>query len=167
MSKFILDTTVWLNFARGDAVDLLVGGFSGKLVVGMIVRRREMRTWPRTTARADEPFSFDAFVESGMVEYAEMSVDELARFSAIRSSLRLGEGETEAFVLATSRGWTMATDDGAARKRISSDPAAPPLSGTIGLLRMLVNLGAIGKEAASAILKVMRERKGRLPDEDI
>jgi hypothetical protein len=167
MSKFVLDATVWLNFARAEAIDVLVNGLQGELVVGMIVRQREMLRWPTTCSRAGQLFSFDAFVSTGLVDCAEMNIDELGRFSTVKASLKLGDGETEAFVIAANRNWTVATDDGAARKRFNSSPSPPPISGSIGLLRVLANARTISRAQAGDLLRLMRDRGGRLPDETI
>jgi predicted nucleic acid-binding protein len=170
MSRFVLDATVWLNFARAESLDLLVHGLSGRLVVGLIVRRREVMTWPRHTTRAGQPFSFDEFLLEGRVECVEMTAAELARFDEVkvdRGTQRLGAGETEAFILAASRGWTLCTDDGAARRIFAGLTGAPSLSGTIGLLRVLVAGGALRRDAAAGLLRLMRERGSRLPDEKI
>jgi hypothetical protein len=61
----------------------------------------------------------------------------------------------------------LCTDDGAARKIFGALPGAPPLSGTLALLRALVAEGAVKRGAASALLRKMRERGGRLPDEEV
>jgi predicted nucleic acid-binding protein len=170
MSRSVLDATVWINFARAEAVDVLARGLCGRLIVGMIVRTLEVKVWPRHTARAGQPFSFDELTEQGCVESAEMTAAEMGRFDEVKSergSQRLGAGETEAFILATGRGLTLCTDDGAARKLFSSRPGAPPLSGTIGLLRALVAESVITRATASQLLRLMRERGGRLPDEEI
>jgi predicted nucleic acid-binding protein len=170
MSRFVLDAMVWLNFARAESVDLLSRGLSGRLIVGLIVREREVKTWPRHTARAGQPFSFDDLIAQGWVECVEMSSQELARFDEVKSERgvqRLGAGETESFILASSRGWTLCTDDKAARKVLGSLAGAPPLSGTLPLLRALVADGVVKPEVASALLQLMRERGGRLPDEKI
>ena len=170
MSRFVLDAMLWLNFARAESVDMLGRGLSGRLIVGMICRRREVKTWPRHTARAGQPFEFEELIAQGWVECVEMNSKELGRFDQVKSQggvQRLGAGETEAFILATSRGWTLRTDDAAARKRFGALPGAPPLSGTIALLRLLAAEGVVKREIASALLRLMRERGGRLPVEDI
>jgi predicted nucleic acid-binding protein len=170
MPRFVLDAMVWLNFARAESVEMLARGLSGRLVVGLIVKEREVKTWPRHTARAGQPFSFDDLVAQGWVECVEMTAEELGRFAEVKEQSnvqRLGAGETEAFILARSRGWILCTDDGAARKAFGATPGAPPLSGTIALLRTLVAEGAVSREAASALHRLMRERGGRLPIEEI
>jgi predicted nucleic acid-binding protein len=170
MSRFVLDATAWINFARAESVDVLGRGLAGQLIVGLIVRQREVKTWPRHTARAGQPFSFDELIAQGWVECVEMTSEELARFDQVKSERglqRLGAGETEAFILATSRGWTLCTDDGAARKILGALPGAPPLSGTMGLLRILVATGALERSRAIALVKEMRERGARLPAEDV
>jgi predicted nucleic acid-binding protein len=170
MSRFVLDATAWLNFARAEAVDVLGRGLAGRLVVGLIVRQREVKTWPRHTARAGQPFSFDDLVSQRWVECVEMTPTELARFDEVKTDRgiqRLGAGETEAFILASSRAWTLCTDDGPARKIFGTRPEAPPLSGTIGLLRALVADGVLQRNAAAELLRLMRERGSRLPDETI
>jgi predicted nucleic acid-binding protein len=170
MPRFVLDAMVWLNFARAESVDLLGRGLAGRLIVGLIVRQREVKTWPRQTAHAGEPFSFDELITKGWVECVEMTSEELGRFDQVKTNgriQRLGAGETEAFILATSRGWTLCTDDRAARKIFGALPGAPQLSGTLELLRAMVAEGAVKRDAASAILRTMRERGGRLPDVEV
>jgi predicted nucleic acid-binding protein len=170
MSKFVLDATVWLNFARAESVDALGRGLAGRLVAGMLVRSREVKKWPRDTARAGELFDFNELIVPGWIESAEMTVGELGRFESVKSDRgvqRLGVGETEAFILATSRGWTLCTDDGPARKILGALPGAARISGTIGLLRVLVAGGALSRDVATGLLGQMRQRGGRLPDEEI
>jgi predicted nucleic acid-binding protein len=161
MVRFVLDATGWINFARAESIDLLGRGLSGRLVVGMIVRQREVKTWPRHTARAGQAFSFDQLVAHGWVECVEMASAELARFDEVKSQKgvqRLGAGETEAFILASGRRWTLCTDDGPARKILGALPGAPPISGTIGLLRALLAAGAVRRDEAAALLRLMREQ---------
>ena len=96
-----------------------------------------------------------------------MTNDEMAMFHTTKARFRLGDGETEAFVLAESRGWTVATDDGAARKKLLVHNPPIELSGTIGLLRTLVEAKALPGRDAAELLKLMRARGGRLPDEQL
>lgn len=166
MSRIIVGATVWLNFGRADAVATLVNGLPDRLAVGLIVERQEVRLWPTHSARAGEPFLLQEFVDRGILERAGMTAEELATFHATKSQLRLGGGETEAIVLAASRGWTVATDDGAARKRFVGHQPAVPITGTVGLLRMLVQARAVSRQDAKRLLSLMRSRGGRLPDEE-
>lgn len=165
MSRIVLDATVWLNFGRADAVATLANGLPNRLAVGLIVEWQEVRVWPTHSARVDRPFSFQEFVERGILERAEMTAAELAMFHATKAQLRLGDGETEAIVLAASRGWTVATDDGPARKRLAAHRPSVPITGTVGLLRMLVQARAITRPDAVRLVDLMRRRGGRLPDE--
>jgi len=167
MSRIIVDATVWLNFGRADAVSTLVNGLANRLAVALIVERQEVRVWPTHSARAGQPFSLQEFVERGILERAEMTAAELAMFHATKAQLRLGDGETEAIVLAASRGWTVATDDGPARKRLAAHRPSVPITGTVGLLRMLVQARAITRQVAARLLGMMRGRGGRLPAENL
>jgi hypothetical protein len=58
MTKTILDTTVWLNFARAEAVDRLIAAMAGRCAVGLLVEQQEMLRWPQGTAHASQPFTF-------------------------------------------------------------------------------------------------------------
>ena len=166
MSNIIVDATVWLNFARVDRVAKLVEALPQELAVGLQVEK-EVRVWPKQSALAGQAFSLDEYVDRGLLERAEMTAAEMAIFHATKVRLRLGDGETEALVIAANRGWAVATDDGPARKRIAADNASVRLSGTIGLLRALVKATAVTQRDATELLTVMRERGARLPDEKI
>lgn len=167
MTKTILDTTVWLNFARADAIETLIRSMSGRCAVGLLVEQHEMLRWPKGTSREGEAFSFRPFIESGSLELAVMTPAEMSLFHETKSKYHLGDGETEAVVIALSRRWTVATDDGPARKRFTAHNPPVDLSGTIGLLRVLVREAVIAKADATGMLELMRRRGGRLPDEDV
>lgn len=165
MTKTILDTTAWLNFARAEAIDTLIHAMSRRCVVGLLVEQQEMLHWPRGTAKATQPFSFEPFIRSGALDLAIMTPAEMAVFHETKSRYRLGDGETEALVIALARRWRIATDDGAARKRFKMHNPPVELTGTIGLLRELVRDARIARPDARAMLELMRRRGGRLPDE--
>jgi len=167
MTKTILDATAWLNFARADAIDMLVKAMSGRCAVGLLVEKREMLHWPSASARAGKPFSFKPFLEAGDLELAIMSQAEMTHFHETKTRYHLGDGETEALVIALGRGWRVATDDGSARKRFGGHNPPVTLTRTIGLLRELVQGGVITKTEATTMLHLMRGRGGRLPNEDI
>lgn len=165
MTKTILDTTAWLNFARAEAIDTLIHAMSRRCVVGLLVEQQEMLHWPRGTAKATQPFSFEPFIRSGALDLAIMTPAEMAVFHETKSRYHLGDGETEALVIALARRWRIATDDGAARKRFKMHNPPVELTGTIGLLRELVRDARIARPDARAMLELMRRRGGRLPDE--
>lgn len=167
MPRTILDATVWLNFARVDSVAKLIEAMPNGLAVGLLVETVEVRVWPRHSALAGQPFSLDDYVTRGLLERAEMSQEEMAVFHAAKQMYRLGAGETEALVIGVSRGWTVATDDRAARKKLASHNPPIKLSGTIGLLRALVDAKAVARSEAAELLRIMCERGGRLPNEKI
>lgn len=163
MGKIILDATVWLNFARGDSVERLVHGLAGRLAVGILVERQELRYWPAKSSRKGEAFSLDEFVTSGALERTEMTAEEMATFGGTRSRFRLGHGETEALVIASQRGWMLATDDAAARKILNSYSPPVRLTGTLGLLKELIEKGALNRKEATELLSLMQSRGGWLP----
>jgi hypothetical protein len=167
MTKTILDATAWLNFARADSIDMLVSALSGQGAVGLLVERHEMLRWPNGSTRRGQPFSFKPYLDAGDLELAIMSQAEMAHFHETKTKYHLGDGETEALVIALSRGWRVATDDGPARKRFGAHNPPVTLTGTIGLLRELVRGSAITKADATTMLDLMRRRGGRLPNEDI
>lgn len=162
MPKIILDATVLLNFARADALDDLLEGRPHDLAVGLLVEQ-EVRVWPRQSTRAGRPFSLREFIERGLLERVEMTSEELSLFHAAKTRIRLGDGETEAAVIATSRGWGVATDDGAARRKLAAHIPPIPVTGSIGLLRALVQAKVVSRKEAARLLDLMRERGARLP----
>jgi hypothetical protein len=167
MTKTILDTTAWLNFARAEAIDLLIDAMPGRCAVGLLVEQQEMLRWPKGTRHAAEPFSFKPYLDAGTLELAVMTPAEVAAFHETKSKHHLGDGETEAVVIAVARGWRVATDDGAARKRFAAHNPPVDVTGTIGLLRQLVEASVVSRAEATAMLETMRSRGGRLPDEPL
>ena len=130
------------------------------------VERHEMLRWPNGSARGGEPFSFKPFMDAGDLELAIMTSAEMAQFHETKARYHLGDGETEMLVIAVTRGWRVATDDGPARKKLAAHNPAVYLTGTIGLLRDLVQGSAITKAEAITMLDLMRIHGGRLPDEN-
>lgn len=52
---FILDTTVFINFSLGNALETLLRGLSRHLAVGPAVVERELQVWPRDVAVLKSP----------------------------------------------------------------------------------------------------------------
>jgi predicted nucleic acid-binding protein len=156
----ILDATVPLNFARVDRLDLL-GRVPASLHVGRIVAADELRHWPTASARASTPF--DILTDLGTdITLAQMQDDnELALYARCRDEL--GRGESECVAIASRRSWTVATDDGHARRILERHAIGVKLTGTIGLLRMLEKVGVLASTESEALVQSMKAGGGRLP----
>ena len=148
MPKTILDATVLINFGRVDAIDRFLTGLPTRIVVGLLVEK-EVRFWPPSSNKAGQPFSLKSYVDRGILEQTEMTPTELGAFFGLKARLKLGDGETEALVIAASRGWSVATDDGVARKKFAAHNPTVHVTGSIGLLRELVKTQMVPRREPS------------------
>jgi len=158
----ILDATVPLNFARIDRLDLL-GQVPVPLRVGRIVATDELRHWPWASARAGEPFDLVAELGTSITVTQMDSDEELAMFARCREVLHLGRGECECVAIASARSWTVATDDGHARRILARHDVRVELTGTLGLLQVLVDAGLVTQADVTRIVEKMKSGGARLP----
>ena len=154
--RLILDTTVLLNFARAERLELLA---SLDVVVGALVTT-ELRFWPPGTSRQGQPLELRAALPSAR-PVALRGPEEERLFVKLRD--RLGAGEAEAAAIAHSRGFTLATDDAAAHKIVGQELPQLEVSTTIRILSFLVERGRLSQTEAEHVLGLMRQRGGRLP----
>jgi predicted nucleic acid-binding protein len=166
MPKTILDATVLINFGRVDAIDRFLTGLPDRIVVGLLVEK-EVRFWPLSSNKAGQPFSLKSYVDRGILEQTEMTPAELGAFYGLKARLKLGDGETEALVIAASRGWSVATDDGVARKKFATHNPTVRVTGSIGLLREMIEARAMSRQDAQLLLTLMRQRGSWLPDKKL
>lgn len=157
---FILDTTVFINFSLGGALEILMRELPGQLAVGPAVAERELQVWPRRSDRPGEKYDLQPWFESGALEKVVLTDAEATMSGQVRADLVLGEGEAEALAIALSRRWILATDDGRARRKVVTAFSSVVMTGTVGLLEDLVEAGAIDAAACDTIALRIWKRGG-------
>ncbi len=151
---FILDATVWLNFAKADIEDDLVRAFAGRLCAGSVMVNQELLRRPRASGRAGQPFVLQG------VTVLDMNGDERSEYGALKSRFPgLGSGEREALVLAKSRHLTLATDDGLARATFTERFPSVKLTTTEELLFESVTKGYVARDSADRILRLTHRKR--------
>lgn len=138
----LLDNTVLSNFSNIERPDLV------HLALG------------ETAATVNEAFTeYMAGVQAGKIPDCDWSwlpiftLDTAQRTSFERLHARLGAGEAACIALALARGYRICTDDRDARKMAAQ--LQVPVTGTLGLLVRLVELGHLAEVEAGPLLKGM------------
>ena len=140
--RLVLDNTVMSNFA--------------------LVRRTGWlhQVWPGMLVTSEEAWAeLQAGVGLGRIPEADWSWLTILSLTEAERNARNGlvppldEGEAACLALARSRGYAFLTDDRAARRKARR--LGVPLSGTIGVLRSLVDEGYISFEEADQALQQM------------
>lgn len=145
----VLDTTVLSNFASTDSVSLLTAVLASPVVVPAVRAELERgleagHDYLDTTVRA---------LDDGLVVRSLSSEDN---YQDVRE--RLDPGEAESLLGAIEHGGTLATDDLAARR--VADQRDVPVTGSIGLLVLGVELDHIDRNTADDWLDTWRDRRG-------
>ncbi len=148
----VLDATVLSNFASSDAVDWLVDECETLYTVPAV--RNELIDGTEAGHEFLKPAR--RALDSGAIETMEFDSDLESPFSA--ETDRLDAGEFEALMLAVEKEWTLATDDGAARRAANS--AGINVTGSVGLLVRGVDGGDLSVQSANEWLTVWIEDRG-------
>lgn len=129
----VSDATVLINFLNTSTFQLLVQTFAARLhvtdaVVGEITLNRQ---------------ELDAAIDTGSVVIHKVPMDQVNHLTKSFTAFHLGEASC--FVLAKEKSWKIATDDGAARRFVSSELGAAYLVSTFDILLEMVTLGQLEK----------------------
>jgi hypothetical protein len=104
-------------------------------------------------------------IEAGWPQFPENDVDpsdEVLELSlALEYGQRFGAGEAEAMAIARTRGWVLATDDGAARRFAQNQSIR--LTGSAGILIKAVQQGIVRLTEADALHARMIDEGYRSP----
>ena len=140
--RLILDNTVMSNFALVGHVDWLHEIWSGVLL-----------TSEDAWAELQVGVRLGRIPETDWSWLTVLSLTEVER--ELRNELMppLNEGEAACLALARSRSYAFLTDDRVARREARR--LGVPLSGTIGMLKLLVDEGRISLEEADKALEQM------------
>jgi predicted nucleic acid-binding protein len=162
--SIIVNTTVLSNFASIDQLVLLQHLFTTLYL--------STQVYEEIQRGLDEGYQFYAGIEqqifpfspSGWLRLTSLTSDqELQLFNALPA--RLHRGEASCLALAKHRGWTLLTDDCAARNEAAR--LSIPVSGSIGCLVLAVERGAVVLEQANAWLAAMITEGYRSPVVDL
>jgi predicted nucleic acid-binding protein len=149
MTVRILDTTILSNFAHTKQVDLLAGALPDvitttqimdELLQGEAVKRLPVSNWQRLTV-------------------VSLSADEVAHFEGIRQVL--DDGEASCLAVAYSRNGVFLSDDRDARRY--AQRLDVPISGTLGVLALLVKNQQVSLTEADKLLQAMIQAGYRSP----
>ena len=150
MATVILDTTVLSNFAHIRRPDLLLHAFG-----------HNANTAPAVIAelRTGEMLGVVPRCDWRQLHIVVLTEDE--QRLAVHYLSQLDEGESECLAVATSRSWTFATDDLAARRLAQHGGVA--VSGSLGALRVLVVSRYLLLDEADKYLAMMCDHGYRSP----
>ena len=146
----LLDNTVLSNFALVARIDLLATGMGGATATPSQV----MHEFRDGIARGRLPDTRLAWLE-----VVELSAEEQRLFEGLAA--RLNAGEAACLAIAIRRGGRILTDDRDARKLAAQYKV--PVSGTIGVLLRLVQIGTLTLPEANDLLGQMIEYGYRSP----
>ena len=149
----ILDASTLINLVNGEVLAeiLSIPGATFQMSVAV-------RTESKSIAAA-----IDAAVAEGRLGLVDDSLISASAFREAKRLMQLGDGETECILAAASMCCAIGCDDRAARKRAKQMLGAGKVMGSIGLLRMAIDVGLLSSEAAFASYGLMLARGGYLP----
>jgi len=140
--RLVLDNTVMSNFALIGRIDWL----------------REL--WPNMLVTSEEAWAeLQAGVRLGRIPDVDWSWLTILSLTGVECEARdelmppLDRGEAACLALARSRGYAFLTDDRVARREARR--LGVPISGTLGVLKSLVDEGYISLEEANEALEQM------------
>ena len=99
----------------------------------------------------------------GLSVVEDTSIDA-PRFLELLDTHSLGEGETESIVACEGLSWRLCCDDKKARKLGQDLLGADQVTGSIGILRMMVIESLISRETGMSMYKEMKTQGGFLPN---
>ena len=162
--SFITDTTVLSNFASVGQVDLL------RQLYAVLYLSTDV--YAEVRAGLEEGYHFydpleqliHPLNESGWLRLTGMSNEQELRFFGQLPS-PLHRGEASCLAIARRRGWTLLTDDRAARDEARR--LGIPVSGTIGCLVLAVERGLCSLQQANVWLQAMIDKGYHSPVLDL
>jgi predicted nucleic acid-binding protein len=140
------DATVLINFCEVGRLDLLVAVVPPPRYVLLDVLEELENPACRELV--------EAYISRGEMVLTEIQGDLELRMWA-RYTLRLDAGESATLAAAVSRGWSIASDDRAARRVAESELGPGRLTGTVGILRGGVETGVLTLQAGNGLLRNM------------
>lgn len=150
----ILDASTLVNLANGEVLSIILSIPGIRFQVSQVVKGES-----KSVAAA-----VDAAISTKMLSLVDDLKISANEFSEAKKQMNLDDGETECILAARALDCTIACDDRAARTIICSSFGTSRLTGSIGLLRLAINVGLLSSEAAFAAYALMRERGGYLPN---
>ena len=151
-TPFLLDTTVLNNFLKVGRLPLLRRLFPASL-------RVSAQVYDELKAGGLETPMLETVTEGWLRLVTPESARETRLYSEYGQSL--GPGEAASLAIAICRGWDLATDDRAARQ--AARAAGVALTGSVGILILAVQTGAITRQEGNHLLQQMRRRGYRFP----
>lgn len=150
----ILDASTLINLVNGGVLAQVLFLPGRAFQVSSVVRSES-----RSIARA-----IDGAVACQAISLVNDSLITASEFAAAKAEMNLDDGETECILAAQKMGAVVATDDRAARVKAAGKLGSQNVSGSIGLLKMLVAAGSLSPQEAYDAYQLMKERGGFLPD---
>ena len=145
----VFDTVSLANFLFADATHVLTLRYTGRSrITGQVFDELTsgMRARPKLKI-------IESLLTKKQFSLVSLTMAENARYAEILTNL--GRGESSCIAVAASRGWTMVTDDRAARSRCAE--LKIPVTGTIGILKAACADKQIVPSEADRILHRMVE----------
>jgi len=141
----VVDNTVLTNFALVGRIDLLRVAIGG----------RNPCTTPAVKKEFDEGADRGLFAPTDIqwLPVVSLTPDEVSRLENL--SQGFGDGEAECIVVALARGALLATDDLKTRKHVQQ--SGGKVTGTLGILKGLVEDGHLSIEEGDRVLRAMIE----------
>lgn len=146
----VVDATVVINLARADSLDLLGSVRGVEFVVPDEVV--EEVTYPNHAA------ALAGAIEAGHVRQESISdLQALSLYAELRR--RMGKGEAACLAMATTYGWTVASDDQgrAFRRLVGEQIGVNRLLDTSGIVQLARRQGLLPAEEADRIVEISRQ----------
>lgn len=151
--KIIIDASTLLNLANGGVLLSALALPNREFLVSAEVRRES-----RTIAR-----EIDRLAANGALKFVDATTIDADTIENSMLAWDLGAGECECILAAHRNGAAVACDDNKARNRILLELGADRQTGSIGILKTLVEAGILTSTQASDAYHLMKNAGGFLP----
>jgi predicted nucleic acid-binding protein len=169
-SPIIFDNTVLSNFALAQSFEILRRLYEGRAFICRAVLQEIQAgiesgwKYPQLRSRTRLQ-AVNQAIEAGWLQFPDNDVDPSDEVLELRLALeygqRFGAGEAEAMAIARTRGWVLATDDGAARR--FAQERSIRLTGSLGILIKATQQGIVRLTEADALHARMIDEGYRSP----
>ncbi|KAF0807023.1 hypothetical protein A6D6_01022 [Alcanivorax xiamenensis] len=151
---YIIDTCTVINFHNANITSLVLSRCEDAVYIGEIC-----------LAEVDEEqkATLTPYINSGRVEVLSANELDLDAFIEAKTEMILGDGETECIIWAMAANLCICTDDGRARKKAKEVLGDDLVTGSLGLLKRLVECEVITVESAFLMYSMMIESGAFLP----
>lgn len=151
---YIVDACTVINFHNANITSLILSKCEDEISIGELCLEE---------VDDDQKASLMPFIDSGRVSVLSADDLDLDAFLEAKTEMILGDGETECIVWAAAADLCICTDDGRARKKAIEVLGYDLVTGSLGILKRLIECELLTIESAFFLYTLMLDSGAFLP----